>query len=79
MPCLSKVPNYKLNLITYLNPEFQISWTNGSRGIGKGCGSTFEGCHALLDSKSILSFGFVGPMAVLELVENADNNLNGKH
>ena len=35
-----------------VNPEFQLSRTNGSRVIEKGCGSTFEVSHALLNHRT---------------------------
>ena len=41
-------PNYKHKLIAYLNPEFQVSRTNGSRVIEKGPGSTLKLCQPLL-------------------------------
>ena len=39
-------------MIEDLNPEFQVSRTNGSRVTEKGRGSTFELCHALLSYKT---------------------------
>ena len=44
----SESQNYLWNLVTYLNPEFQLSMTNSSGFIREGSGSTFEVCHALL-------------------------------
>ena len=47
MPCPSESQISCKNLIAYLNSKFQLSRTNGSRVIEKGCGSTFEVCHSL--------------------------------
>ena len=45
-------------MIAYLNSEFQLSRTNGSRVIEKGHSSFFEVCHTLLSCRSTLQIRF---------------------
>ena len=47
------VSSHRRYIQIFLNPEFQLSMTKGSRVVEKGFGSTFEECHALLSCKTI--------------------------